>query len=237
MTSLSHAKFDPARAQEYAKEARIGLAGYDACHELSACILSAALKGGGERRVLVVGAGGTAGEIAAAARLEPSWRFVAVDPSGPMLALAESRVREEGIEDRVAFVRADVSALPPEPAYDAALMIGVLHHVPERRDKARLLEDIARRLAPGGSLVLAGNCGSYDGAPLLQAAWANRWRLHGASEDEVRTKLARIQAGAAPPESEDAVALLLTEAGFAAPERFFSSLFWGAWHTRRADQA
>lgn len=233
MTSHSHAKFDPARAREYAQQARIGLAGYDACHELSACILSAALNGRKEQRVLVIGAGGTAGEITATARLEPSWSFVAVDPSEPMLALARSQVDEAGIGDHVTFVGEEISALPPEPTFDAVLMIGVLHHIPESRDKARLLEHIAHRLALGGSFVLAGNYRAYDSEPLLQAAWANRWRLHGASEDEVRAKLARIKAGAAPPESEDAVAAFLVEAGFAVPERFFTSLFWGAWHTRR----
>ncbi|MBB4305021.1 tRNA (cmo5U34)-methyltransferase [Rhodobium orientis] len=233
MTSLSHAKFDPTRAREYAEQARIGLAGYDACHELSACVLSAALAGAKERRVLVVGAGGTAGEITTTARLEPSWTFVAVDPSEPMLTLAQAAVEEAGIGERVSFVRDAVSALPPEPAFDAALMIGVLHHIPEESDKARLLEDIARRLRPGGSLVLAGNYRAYDSEPLLLAAWANRWRLHGASDEDVQAKLARIMAGAVPPESEEAVAALLAAAGFSVPERFFSSLFWGAWHTQR----
>ncbi|MCW2308018.1 class I SAM-dependent methyltransferase [Rhodobium gokarnense] len=234
MTSSSHAKFDPSRAREYTEQARIGLAGYDACHELSACILSAALAGARERRILVVGAGGTAGEITATARLEPNWTFVAVDPSEPMLALAQAAVEEAGIGERVTFVRDAVSALPAEPAFDAALMIGVLHHIPGDADKARLLEDIAGRLLPGGSLVLAGNYRAYDSEPLLQAAWANRWRLHGASEGEVEAKLARIKAGAVPPASEEAVADLLAASGFTAPERFFSSLFWGAWHTRRA---
>ena len=32
----SAAKFDPARAHEYAEQSRIALAGYDACHELTA---------------------------------------------------------------------------------------------------------------------------------------------------------------------------------------------------------
>lgn len=233
MTSTSHAKFDPARAQEYAEQARIALAGYDACHELSACILSAALTGNGKRHVLVVGAGGTAGEIIATARLEPSWSFVAVDPSEPMLALARSNILEAGLENRVNFICGDLSALPRQPAFDAALMIGVLHHVAGNNEKVRLLEDISYRLAPGGSLVLAGNYRNYEAEPLLQAAWANRWRLHGASEEEVRVKLARIKAGAVPPASEEAVASLLEAAGFAAPMRFFSSLFWGAWHTRR----
>lgn len=231
MSSLSHAKFDVSRAQEYAQQARIALAGYDACHELSACILSAALAGRGNVRVLVVGAGGTAGEIIAAARLEPEWAFVAVDPSEPMLELARSQVSAAGLEDRVTFVGDRLSALPPEPAFDAALMIGVLHHVPGDSEKVQLLQETAQRLKPGGSLVLAGNYRTYDSEPLLRAAWANRWRMHGADEEEVQAKLAQIMAGAVPPASEEAIGELLAEAGFAAPQRFFSSLFWGAWHT------
>ena len=96
MTQDSAAKFDTSRAGEYAEQARIALAGYDACHELSACMLSAALGAGGSARVLVAGAGGTAGEIVAAARLEPGWTFTAVDPSPPMLALARDRLAAEG---------------------------------------------------------------------------------------------------------------------------------------------
>lgn len=232
MDPNSHSKFDPARAAEYAQQARIALAGYDACHELSACILSAALSGRDNARVLVVGAGGTAGEIIASARLEPTWSFVAVDPSEPMLDLARSQVRAAGLGPRVTFVDGDLSLLDRREDFDAALMIGVLHHVPDDAGKVQLLRETATRMRPGASLVLAGNYRDYASAPLLQAAWANRWRMHSADADEIRAKLAKIQAGAAPPASEEAVTNLLAGAGFGEPERFFSSLFWGAWHTR-----
>lgn len=36
-------KFDVARAAEYERQSRIGLAGYEACRELAACLLSAVL--------------------------------------------------------------------------------------------------------------------------------------------------------------------------------------------------
>jgi tRNA (cmo5U34)-methyltransferase len=235
MDQGSHQKFDMARAEEYAQQARIALAGYDACHELSACILSAAIGERRDARVLVVGAGGTGGEILAAAKLEAGWRFVAVDPSAPMLDLSKAQIEAAGFLDRVDFVCSAVSDLAPEAVFDAALVIGVLHHVKDDADKAALLRDVAVRLLPGGSMVLAGNYRAYASEPLLLAAWANRWRLAGADEDEVRRKRDTIMRGAAPPESEDKVVSLLMEAGFEAPERFFSSLFWGAWHTRRVD--
>jgi tRNA (cmo5U34)-methyltransferase len=56
----SAGKFDPSRAAEYEQQSRIALAGYDACHELSACMLSARLGAGSAAKVLVVGAGGPA---------------------------------------------------------------------------------------------------------------------------------------------------------------------------------
>src|SRR3546814_8804878 len=65
-----------------------------------------------------------------------------------MLALAQSQVEKAGIGNRITFICNEVSALPPQPSFDAALMIGVLHHIPEDTEKARLLEDIACRLSP-----------------------------------------------------------------------------------------
>lgn len=233
MTPAPHAKFDQSRAEEYGRQARIALAGYDACHELSACILSAALRAGTAARILTVGAGGTAGEIIAAANLEPRWSFVAVDPSAPMLAQARVQVEAAGLQDRVTFVEGPLASLPPQAPFDAALMIGVLHHIPDDAGKAALLYETAQHLRTGGSLVLAGNYRSYVSEPLLLSAWAARWRMFGADTEEVRAKQAKIMQGAAPPASEEKLADYLETAGFEPPLRFFSSLFWGAWHSRR----
>ncbi len=57
-------KFDPARASEYQTRSRIALAGYDACHELAACMLSATLNGNSSACILVVGVGGSARDFA-----------------------------------------------------------------------------------------------------------------------------------------------------------------------------
>lgn len=226
-------KFDDVRASEYACQSRIALAGYDACHELSACMLSAALGPMGAARILVVGAGGTAGEIVAAARLEVGWTFVGVDPSESMLTLARAAVAEAGLSERVELRHGDLASVAPAAGFDAAVMIGVLHHLPGDAAKRDLLGSLATRLREGAPLILAGNCGYYRDDPLFMAAWANRWRMHGASPDDVRRKMDTILRGADPPASEEAVAKLLAEGGFEYPRRFFTSLFWSAWLTRR----
>ncbi len=232
--SRHHAKFDTARAAEYARQSRIALAGYDACHELSACMLSASLGARTHARVLVVGAGGTAGEIIAAARLEPDWFFQAVDPSPPMLELARAALVENGLEGRVDTLVGNLSDIPAQPSFDAAIMIGVLHHLPGKPAKRQIMEQLAARLKPGAPLILAGNYREYTSEPILMAAWAARWRMHGAGPDEVRAKMDKILEGAEPPRSEEEVAVLLAVAGFEMPLRFFASLFWGAWLSRRA---
>lgn len=224
----SVAKFDGSRAAEYETQSRIALAGYDACHELSACLLSAHL-GAGARTVLVAGAGGTGQEILTTARLEPQWFFVAADPSPPMLDLAMERVDGAGLSHRVERFAGKVEALPRARWFDAATLIGVLHHIPDPQDKAALLRSLADRLPPHAPLVVACNRCPYETQPLFLQAWARRWRMAGASESEIGAKLGKILQGAVPPASEAEVESMLAKAGFVRPLRFFSSLFWSAW--------
>jgi len=227
-------KFDSERAREYERQSRIALAGYEACHELAACLLAATLGADTPRHVLVVGAGGTAQEIRTMGQLEPRWRFTAVDPSPPMLEQALERLRDLGLHDRTQAVLGEVQDLPPAARFDAATLIGVLHHLPGRTAKQAILRAIAGRLPAGAPLILAGNAWACASRPLLLQAWAQRWRMAGAGAAEVQAKLAKILQGADPPASESEALQLLEEAGFQRAERFFSSLFWTAWIAFRA---
>ncbi|WP_159593919.1 class I SAM-dependent methyltransferase [Chelativorans xinjiangense] len=222
-------KFDSSRAAEYESQSRIALAGYEVCHELAACMLAAALGTGGGRRILIVGVGGTAQEAITVSQIEPTWRFVGVDPSEPMLALAAERLKAQGLSDRVQLHLGTLDTLAGDEAFDAAMMLGVLHHLPGDDAKSAILKAIADRIAPGAPLILAGNRYAYASKPLLLAAWGERWRMHGATSEEVKAKLGKILQGADPPRSQEAVFELLDSAGFEQPEGFFSSLFWSAW--------
>lgn len=233
----SASKFNSSRAEEYGQQSRIALAGYDACHELSACMLAAALGAESAAKILVVGAGGPAQEITIGGHLEPNWRFTAVDPSEPMLAIARARIAEAGMAERTEIILGRVHDLPNEPLFDAATLIGVLHHLSGHEAKQDILHAIASRLRPGAPLILAGNQYSYASEPLMLEAWGQRWRMHGATPDEVKAKLGKILQGADPPHSEAAVFALLAESGFEAPKRLFASLFWGAWIAFRVGQS
>lgn len=226
-------KFDQSRAEEYARQSRIALAGYDACHELSACMVSASLADISQARILVVGAGGTAGEIIALAGLEPDWSFVAVDPSVPMLEAAQENLAKSGLAARVSCIAGDLSSVAGDTVFDAAIMIGVLHHLPGDAAKRDIMRQLATHLKDGAPLVVAGNYRAYQSQPLFMAAWARRWKMSGAQPDEIRPKMDRILQGAEPPVSQEAVDRLFTQNGFEHPTQFFASLFWGAWISRR----
>jgi tRNA (cmo5U34)-methyltransferase len=227
-------KFDTSRASEYARQSRIALAGYDACHELAACMLAASLAGRQTARILVVGVGGTAQEIITLAALEPAWQFTAVDPSPPMLETAREHLQANGLLARTELLLGTVDDLPSEPNFDAATLIGVLHHIPGDEPKQQLLRAIRSRLKTNAPLIVAANHHAYASQPLLLNAWGQRWRQQGASADEVQAKLGKILQGADPPHSEAAVQQLLQESGFGEGLRFFSSLFWGAWLTYKS---
>jgi tRNA (cmo5U34)-methyltransferase len=154
-----------------------------------------------------------------------------------MMDLAVARLKESGLLDRTEVVLGRVDDLLPDDRFDAATLIGVLHHLPGDEAKRAILRSIAQRLRPGAPFVLAGNHYAYASQPLLLAAWGERWRQQGAGPEEVIAKRAKILQGADPPRSEEAVATLLHDSGFDPPTRFFSSLFWGAWITwRHAEQ-
>jgi tRNA (cmo5U34)-methyltransferase len=150
-----------------------------------------------------------------------------------MVAPAAAGVEQAGLADRVTWVTGYIDSLPQDAVFDAATLIGVLHHLPEDAAKKHVLDSIASRLRPGAPFILACNHYAYTAQPLLLGVWRQRWRMQGATPEEITAKLAKIQHAAVPPESEEAVFGLLDRAGFEQPVRFFSSLFWGAWLARR----
>lgn len=76
-------------------------------------------------------------------------RVVAVDGSSEMLATARERLRDF---DNIDLRQGELEALPlPSGTLDAALLVLVLHYVP---DPARALAEAARALRPGGRLLI-----------------------------------------------------------------------------------
>jgi SAM-dependent methyltransferase len=117
--------------------------------------------------VLDAGCGSCAKSVLLAAR---GLHVVGADFSNDALRLAERVVEAHGMTDRITLRQADLTALPFRDGEFAHIVCwGVLMHVP---DVERAFAELARVLAPGGTLVISeGNMHSLQAAALR---WARR---------------------------------------------------------------
>ena len=100
------------------------------------------------RRVLEIGCGRGHALGVLARMLRPS-RLMGVDVDPEALAEADARLRAAGRE--ATLLRADVRHLPlPDASVDVVVDFGTCYHI---ADAERGLSEIARVLAPGGTLV------------------------------------------------------------------------------------
>lgn len=82
----------------------------------------------------------------------PTAQVVAVDYARHMLDLAETRVRDAGLGQRLFLQRADAKKLPcADGSFTAVISNSIVHHIPEPR---LALAEMLRVLAPGGLLFV-----------------------------------------------------------------------------------
>lgn len=94
------------------------------------------------------------------AEANPGADIVAVDFSAPSLAIAQARLAQAGLSERVRWLEADLQELSGLGTFDYIHSSGVLHHLP---DPAAGLRALRRHLAPEGVaylMVYAGRAGT-----------------------------------------------------------------------------
>lgn len=176
-------------------------------------------------RVLCVGAG-TGVEIAYLAERHSGWHFTAVDTSAEMLGLCEDKARAGGWLDRMTIHAGPVETLTAAD-FDLATSVLVSQFLTAQEARRSFFEAIATRLVAGGRLF------SVDlSAPEAEAEMAvDEWlAIPGAVTTERRAQFADIVA-VLPPQ---AVAALMTEAGFVSVRPVFQTLLMRGWSAVRA---
>jgi tRNA (cmo5U34)-methyltransferase len=217
---------DPAAVQRYAEGPPRFMPGYADMQRMAAILL--AEHAGEDAEILVLGAGGGL-EMKVFAEMQPSWRFVGVDPAGEMLKLA--RVTLGPMAERARWVEGYIDDAPPGP-FDGGACLLTLHFL-ERAERLRTLREIRARLTPGAPFVAAHS--SFPQDPGKREAWLGRYTAFGIAKGADPEQAAG--AGKAVGENPDllspeADAALMVEAGFSDVELFYAASTWRGWVAR-----
>nr|MDP2190128.1 methyltransferase domain-containing protein [Rhodoferax sp.] len=216
---------DPIAVCAYVNKTRRLVPGWADLQKMAA--LLAAERAPEQASMLVVGAGGGV-ELKAFAEMYSQWRFVGVDPSKPMLELAEA-----ALGPQIACVRLHHGYVDTAPAgpFDAATCLLTMHFVAIDERRATLRE-IERRLKPGAPFVMAHM--SFPQAPGERELWPSRYVafaiFSGVDPEDARNAASAIgtRLPLLGPDEEDA---MLVEAGFAGTRLFYAGLAFRGWVT------
>ena len=220
--------FDQKHAAEYDQRFAKAAAMRDALQLLTAAVLGDLPA---DARVLSVGAG-TGLEIAYLAQRFPGWRFMAVEPSGPMLAVCRSKMEECGISARCEFHGGYLDSLPPSEPFDAATSLLVSQFVLDPVARTEFFRAIARRLRPGGVLVAADLAGDTATATYqsLFEVWLRVLDVPAEKAEGLRTAYGRDVAVL----PADRVGEIIRAGGFEPPVRFLQTGLIHAWYAGRS---
>lgn len=218
---------DPASAATYAQGPVRHVPGFHALHRMTELLLAECVPEDG--RVLVLGAGGGL-ELKAFADARPGWRMVGVDPSAPMLALAERTLGP--LASHVELIQGEIDAAPAGP-FDGATCLLTLHFLSVEQ-RLHALRQLHERLRPGAPLVVAHH--SIPQEANAKSRWLGRYASFAASSGVADADARRAAEGIGSrlpllsPEQEES---LLEAAGFTTPEMFYAAFTFRGWVAHR----
>ena len=217
---------DPEVVARYAEGPVRQVPGFHALQQMTALLLAETVPADG--RVLVLGAGGGL-ELKVFAVAQPHWRFVGVDPSAEMLALARTVLGP--LASRVELQEGYVDTASPGP-FDGATCLLTLHFL-AAEERLHTLRELRRRLKPGGVLVVAHH--SFPQTADAKRRWLQRYAAFATASGIPAGKAAgAIDAIAErlPLLAPEDDAALLDAAGFVDVELFYAGFTFRGWVAR-----
>ncbi|BAY43634.1 hypothetical protein SAMD00079811_12140 [Scytonema sp. HK-05] len=217
----------PVGTNEYDNMAQMALPGYEAMHTMALSCLKAHLSE--TCNLLIVGAG-TGMELVKFGQDNSQWQILGVDPSANMLSIAQEKIQQHGLAERVKLFQGYTHDLPVTPLYHAATCILVMHFLPDDGSKLALLESIAQRLKPSAAFILVDVFGEKGTRELEQMIFILKvfWEEMGMKPERMAQLLETFNKGVYPiPEARELE--LLQQAGFGNIIRFYTGFWVGGW--------
>lgn len=217
----------PVPTSEYDKLARLSIPGYDDLHTMVLSFLRSKLPE--KANLLIVGAG-SGMELVTLSKANSQWQLLGVDPSVNMLALAQQKIEQQSLSERVKLFQGYTHDLPATFLHDAATCILVMQFLPDDGSKLALLQSISQRLKSSATFILVDAFGEKGTENYEQLAWA--WKLYrqemGMSSEMIE-KLEKARQEGVYFISEPRVLELLQQAGFGNITRFYTGFWFGGW--------
>jgi tRNA (cmo5U34)-methyltransferase len=212
---------------EYDKMARIALPGYEVMHTMVLACLRSHLPE--KANLLIVGAG-TGMELVRFAKGNREWQMLGVDPSANMLAVAQEKIQQHNLSERVKLFQGYTQDLPATTLYDAATSILVMHFIPDDGSKLAFLQSIAQRLQSSAVFILVDVFGktNTDEFEQIVSFVKKYWEEMEIPPEKIVEFLEKINNGVHMI-SEARVLELLQQAGFDHAIRFYTGLWVGGW--------
>jgi tRNA (cmo5U34)-methyltransferase len=212
---------DAAAVSQYAKDTPRKVPGFSDLHRMATVLLREGAPD--DAAILVLGAGGGL-ELKAFAESQPGWRFVGVDPSAEMLALARQTLGPLG--SRIELLQGRIDDVDPGP-FDGATCLLTLHFL-ERDERLRTLRALRQRLEPAARLVVA-----HHSAPNGDSV--ERWLARSVAFASASLDVAVASASAAtmaerlPILTAEEDEAILRDAGFSDVAMFYAAFSFRGW--------
>ncbi len=181
-----------------------------------------------ESKILVAGAG-TGKEIIDCSQNNPDWSFTGFDPAEQMLLIAQKKVADASLENKISLIHGLINAVS-ENDFHAATSILVMHFLPDDGTKLNFLKEIACRLKPGAPIILVdieGEIGS-DEYNTLTAAWKNQQLFTRDDDDKVNEEF-ELREKDVHFIPQKRIESLLEEVGFIEIHKFFKAYVFGGY--------
>ncbi len=213
---------DPAAVARYIEETPRRVPGFADLHRRVVQLLSE--RAPAEARILVLGAGGGL-ELKAFAEARPSWTFVGVDSSEPMLDLASKVLGPLG--SREELLHGLIEDAPAGP-FDGATCLLTLHFL-DIDERLAVLRALRQRLKPGAPLLIAHHGDPGAGQVVDWLARTVRFATGPQGDATTAVESAQRMAERLTLLTAGQEATLLREAGFIEPSMFYAALSFQGW--------